>query len=226
MIIFGKQVEAPAFLHFSNLIRNRLNYRTNHQSIHQGKKTTMSRLILIRPGSTDFDDQQRIKGSLDIPLNDRGTHQAEQTADDLENIDIDVIYSAPCMSAQQTSKCVGKKHKAKIKVEDNLRNISRGLWQGKCINELKKNQPRIYKQWQERPDTVTPPNGESLQEAKLRISKCLNKISKRHNGHPIAIVIPEPMASIVAMIATGGPQVDLWQAECKCGTWEQLDWQS
>ena len=226
MFIFGKRVEATALMEIGNLIRNRLNFRNKYHIANHDRETTMSRLILIRPGSTDFDEQQRIKGSLDIPLNDRGTDQAAQTAEDLEGTKIDAIYSAPCMSAQQTSQCIAKKHNAKVKIEDNLRNISRGLWQGKCINELKKNQPRIYKQWQDHPETVTPPDGETLSDAMQRVAKCIRKISKRHNGHPIAIVIPEPMASVVAAMAKGDSHGDLWQAECKCGIWEQVDWNS
>ena len=30
----------------------------------------MVRIVLIRPGSTDFDEQGRITGTLDIPLNE------------------------------------------------------------------------------------------------------------------------------------------------------------
>lgn len=184
----------------------------------------MTRLILIRPGSTDFDDQQRIKGSLDIPLNDRGADQAEQTALDLADTYIDAIYSSPCLSARQTSQCIGKKRSTKVKIEENLRNISRGLWHGKSISELKQTQPKLYKQWQEHPESVTPPQGESLEEAKQRVAKCLKKIARRHNGHPIAIIMPEPMASIVSMMANGKKPSELWQAECKCGTWEHLEW--
>ena len=28
----------------------------------------MSQIVLIRPGSTEFDEQQRIQGTLDLPL--------------------------------------------------------------------------------------------------------------------------------------------------------------
>ena len=32
----------------------------------------MLQIVLIRPGTTDFDEQGRIQGTLDIPLNERG----------------------------------------------------------------------------------------------------------------------------------------------------------
>ncbi len=35
------------------------------------------RVLLIRPGATDFDDQGRIKGSLDMPMSERGRQQVD-----------------------------------------------------------------------------------------------------------------------------------------------------
>jgi phosphoserine phosphatase len=37
----------------------------------------MRDVILIRPGWTDFDEQDRIQGSLELPLSARGQEQVE-----------------------------------------------------------------------------------------------------------------------------------------------------
>jgi probable phosphoglycerate mutase len=63
----------------------------------------MLRIFLIRPGSTDFDQQRRIKGTLDIPLNDLGKQQGAQAAEALADTAIEIVYSAPCQSAWQTA---------------------------------------------------------------------------------------------------------------------------
>jgi len=42
-------------------------------------------LVLIRPGSTDYDVQERILGSLDIPLNAQGAAEAAETAERLRD---------------------------------------------------------------------------------------------------------------------------------------------
>ena len=42
-------------------------------TIRKGSSSlAMVHFVLIRPGSTDYDVQARIQGSLDIPLNERG----------------------------------------------------------------------------------------------------------------------------------------------------------
>ncbi len=40
----------------------------------------MPHFVLIRPGSTDYDQQGRIQGTLDIPLDDQGAEQVQQVA--------------------------------------------------------------------------------------------------------------------------------------------------
>ena len=75
----------------------------------------MLRVVLIRPGATDFDEQRRIKGSLDIPMNENGNHQVAQAADELASLGIDQIYTSPCQSAQQTADALGRRLDVKVK---------------------------------------------------------------------------------------------------------------
>ena len=47
------------------------------------KSPSVSRVLLIRPGATDFDDQGRIKGSLDMPMSERGREQVNSLTEQL-----------------------------------------------------------------------------------------------------------------------------------------------
>ena len=183
----------------------------------------MLRILLVLPGATDLDSQGRIKGSLDLPMNANGNEQARETADELSDEAIDVLYSSPCLSAQQTCEQLSRDGQIKIKVIDELRNLDRGLWHGKLIEELKESQPKVYRQWQEQPETVRPPGGETLDEAQKRVQKFLRRIRKRHKSGSISLVVPEPMASIVRSQLESVEFGDLWQAECNCGSWEAIE---
>ncbi len=181
------------------------------------------RIILVRPGSTDLDSQGRIKGSLDIPLNSNGALQARKTATELDDFEIDLIFTAPCLSAQQTAEQLSRDGAIRIKVQDELRNLDRGLWHGKSIEELKDSQPKVYRQWQEHPETVCPPGGETLERAQTRIDRAVRKIQRRYKSGTIAIVMPEPAASLLRSHLNNGNVGDLWKAECQCGGWESID---
>ena len=53
----------------------------------------MLQIVLIRPGSTDYDVQQRIQGSLDIPLNEQGWPRWPRRWSNCAARGIEVIYA-------------------------------------------------------------------------------------------------------------------------------------
>ena len=135
----------------------------------------MLRIFLIRPGSTDFDQQGRIKGTLDIPLSESGKQQAAHAAEALADTAIEIVYSAPCQSAWQTAQMLADRLDVKLKRLDTLHNLDHGLWHGMLIDDVKQRQPKVYRMWQEQPETVCPPEGETLAAARLRVQKALKR---------------------------------------------------
>jgi broad specificity phosphatase PhoE len=184
---------------------------------------SMLRIVLIRPGSTDFDDQRRIKGTLDIPLNTNGSSQASRAAEELIDSAIEAIYTAPCQSAVQTAAMLADRLNVKVKRLDSLRNLDHGLWHGKLIEEVRKTQPKVYRLWQDHPETICPPEGETLASARLRIQKALKRLTKKHKSGVIGVVIPEPLASIMRCCIARCEIGDLWKLECDSGAWEFID---
>jgi phosphoserine phosphatase len=183
----------------------------------------MLRIYLIRPGSTDFDQQGRIKGTLDIPMNANGSSQACRIAEELEGEPIEVIYTSPAQSAMQTAETLALSLKVKYKVLDKLQNLDHGLWHGKLIEEVRQRQPKVYRLWQEQPEAVCPPEGETVASAQERIRSTMKRLLKKHKTGVIAVVVPDPLASILRCCIEHSELGDLWKAECDCGRWERLD---
>ena len=75
----------------------------------------MIQLLVVRPGKTDFDDQGRIKGCLDIPLNLAGADQVAQNVREISHLPINSIYVAPSRAAVQTAEALAEACGAKIK---------------------------------------------------------------------------------------------------------------
>jgi len=179
----------------------------------------MLRIVLVRPGCTDFDQQGRIKGTLDIPLSQDGSRQAAATADQLAEFTIDTVYSAPCRSAQQTAQAVAASGRLKVKVVDDLHNVDHGLWHGKRIDEVKQTLPRVYRQGQENAESICPPQGEPIAAGRERVRRALSRVLKKHREGVICLVVPEPMASVVDSELTHSDLTDLWDNECDNGGW-------
>jgi phosphoserine phosphatase len=183
----------------------------------------MCNVVVVRPGSTLFDEQERIKGSLDMPLSASGIEQVHRIASEIAKLPISTVYCGPCESAQSTAKEIAEHTRAKWKVCECFRNLDHGLWQGKLIDELRRQQPRLFKQLQENPRSFCPPGGETVAEAEARVEKLIVKLCKKHSNETIAVVIPEPLASLIAAKLKETDLGDLWKSECDNGSWEVID---
>lgn len=182
----------------------------------------MLEIVLIRPGSTDYDTNGRIQGTLDMPLNAAGNSEVAREIEQLRDRNLEAIYCATCQPALQTAGAIAAALDVPLKKLDNMRNLNHGLWQGMLVDEVKRKHPRVYRQWQEQPELICPPEGETLGEARGRISLALKKLFKKHKRGVIGLVAPEPLASIVRYELGSGEIGDLWKAGNKHGSWESV----
>ncbi len=188
----------------------------------------MVSIALIQPGSTVFDDEGRIKGCLDFPLSTSGKDQVQRCSNELnehltdsrQHKRIDTIYCSPCSSAQETASIIAGKFRSKVRIVECFTNLNLGLWQGRTIDELKRLQPTVYRQFQANPLTFCPPCGESMEKAASRIQRMLGKLVKKHHGETVGIIVPEPLASIVRHLLNQSDIGDPWKAEHDSANWE------
>ena len=183
----------------------------------------MTRIALVRPGSTDFDRQGRITGTLDIPLDEEGREQAARAAEELRDEAVVAVYCSPCEAAQQTAAVIGKFHRLKPKTIEKLSNLDQGLWQGMLVEDIRRKHPKVFRQWQERPESVCPPEGEMLSDALARIEPVLAKLTKKHKDGVIVIVVPKPLATLIQCHLDEAELADLWKVEPPCGSWTMID---
>jgi broad specificity phosphatase PhoE len=183
----------------------------------------MLQLVLIRPGSTDYDVQERILGSLDIPLNEQGLAEAAATVEQLRDKGMEVIFSPVSQPSLQTAEVIAKALQIKLKKIERLENLNQGLWQGMLVEDVRHKQPKVYRQWQEQPENVCPPEGEMLGQADERVRNAIVKLLKRRKEGVIGLVLPEPLLSLARRFITHGVLGDLWKAPNGHGRVEVLD---
>lgn len=184
----------------------------------------MLRILLIHPGSTEYDRQGRIQGTLDIPLSEDGRRQVTHVCQELRDQKPVAIYCTPCESCEQTAETVATAFDLKPKTIDKLRNLDHGLWQGMLVEDVKTKQPKVYRQWSDQPETVCPPQGETVLAAKSRVAEVLRKLLKRHRSHEcIAIVSPEPLASVLRHVLLLDELSDFWKPGEGHASWEVIE---
>jgi broad specificity phosphatase PhoE len=181
----------------------------------------MWKVILIEPGDTTFDPQERIIGSLDLPLSAAGEQQVDEAAQRRAKLEFAAIYSAPCQAAIETATRLATPRKLRVRKIDELANVDFGLWHGKSMAELKLSQPRLYRQWSDHPEQVCPPGGETMRHAASRVERFVARLWNRRGDQPIAIVALEPLLELLvnAFAARGA---ETWKADCGTGTCRQV----
>lgn len=170
-------------------------------------------LIVIRSGATDYDRQGRIRGTLDIPLCDEGRADAARAGELLAAAAPDALYMSGSACAIETSRIVGAACGLRPHRLANLHNLDQGLWQGMLVDEIRRKQPRLHRQWQDNPWAVAPPEGELLEEACERVETALEKLVRRHPSGRVAVVVPQPLDRIVRWLVSGESMGDLWHID-------------
>ena len=93
-------------------------------------------LLLVRHGLTDWNEEGRLLGRIDVGLNARGRAQARALARSLRDIPIARVVSSPQRRAQETALPVAEVLGLSVETEAGLDEVWLGRWQGKRLDEL------------------------------------------------------------------------------------------
>lgn len=131
------------------------------------------RLLLVRHGETEWNRVARFQGGIDVPLNENGRKQAQQAAEFLKDVSIDFAVSSPMLRPKETAELILKNHPhIQLELQEKLKEINHGLWEGKLESEIKQEYADLLHQWQIAPETVQMPEGENLQQVWDRAIAC------------------------------------------------------
>ncbi|MGQ9540197.1 MAG: histidine phosphatase family protein [Armatimonadota bacterium] len=149
----------------------------------------MLRLLLVRHGETDWNQQMRFQGQTDVALNARGIEQAEAVAYRLRNEPLQAIYSSDLQRAMQTAQIVAKYHDLSPVADPDLRELSYGIWEGMSREEI------LASEWAElferyRKDSLRhrPPGAEYPEQIIERSRRMLARVRHQHSDGTVCIV--------------------------------------
>ncbi len=165
----------------------------------------MTIVAVVRPGWTDFDEQHRLIGTLELPLNARGTPQVAALIEQLRMLSVlpEVVLCGMAQPATCTADAIAAAFDLTTRKSEELSNLNQGLWQGSTIEDIGRRMPRVFNQWQEAPETICPPEGEPWEDAVDRVRRALRKPLRKFDS--LVIVASEPLASLVSSVLTGEP---------------------
>ncbi len=90
------------------------------------------KIYMTRHGQTEYNKQEIILGTTDIPLDSTGKKQAEELAEKVAALgNIDIMIVSPMKRAMQTAEFVAKRCRIDIIVDNRLREWDYGEYEGK-----------------------------------------------------------------------------------------------
>ena len=97
----------------------------------------MIKIYAVRHGETDGNKKGILQGWTDEPLNDKGRELAVVTAKALADVKFDKVYSSPLSRAYETAEIIlryNNHFKPQIEIEDRIKEIRFGEWEGLGIS--------------------------------------------------------------------------------------------
>lgn len=147
----------------------------------------MRTLHLLRHGETELSADGTFCGEIDTPLSGKGHDQAARAAAHLVGLDLEAIYVSPKIRAQATAAPTAKKLGLTPIVEDGLREIGYGEWDGRKETEIKQNDPHHYALWVSDPAVHAPPGGESGYAIAARAVPIVERVGTAHEGNVLLV---------------------------------------
>lgn len=137
-------------------------------------------IYYIRHGETAWNAEGRLQGVQDIPLNDLGRKQAVQAAhvlaglltrDGLDKTSLSFVAS-PLGRARSTMELIRRELElppADYQLDDRLREIAYGQWEGATLPECEASDPDLYARRLLDKWSVCPPGGETYAMLEKRV---------------------------------------------------------
>ena len=70
--------------------------------------TITKKILLVRHGTTEYNETDRLQGRIDNPLNGKGRGEVERLAARLEDEAIDAVFSSPLKRALETAAIINR----------------------------------------------------------------------------------------------------------------------
>ena len=137
---------------------------------------------LVRHGQTYWNKNGIMHGQFDIPLNETGIKQSKKLSVELKNEHFDLCLCSPLSRAKTTAYNILINHKnTTISFDDRLKELSKGLLEGKHLNSeklLQGEDQRFLEKFKI----------ESKKQFYSRVKEFVDEVEKKHRNKKILIV--------------------------------------
>ncbi len=164
------------------------------------------RLFMARHGQTEGAREGRFCGAIDVPLNTEGLAMAEALGRHYAATPWQAIYASPLERARRTAEPLVTRTGLTLQIDDGLREIAYGEWEGLLEVEVQAKHPQEFTSWQANPALHAPPGGETGEQIATRAMAAIERIRARYpKGGNVMLVSHKATLRIVVCRMLGVP---------------------
>ncbi|MEV1175819.1 bifunctional RNase H/acid phosphatase [Nonomuraea sp. NPDC049784] len=169
-------------------------------------------LLLLRHGETELSVERRFSGLGDAELTPNGLAQAAAAAERLsrEPYRLDVIITSPLKRAMQTAEAVAQRTGLDVEVDEDLRELDFGEWEGRTFTEVQRRWPAELATWLADPE-IAPPGGESFASTARRVQAAGERLVERYEGKTVLAVSHVTPIKMLLRLALMAPLESLYR---------------
>jgi len=149
----------------------------------------MTKLLLTRHGHVEGLQPERFRGRAELALTRQGVADAEAIAARIvRSWKPTIVYTSALQRCVVTGTIIANTCGIRAVPLDGLMDLDYGAWQMRTHDEVKAESPEAYRLWQEAPQRVRFPDGESLQDLLARTADVLRLVLERHPSATVVLV--------------------------------------
>ena len=148
----------------------------------------MTRLLLVRHGITEYNNDRRFMGHSDIGLSPVGRQQVERLSNYLKDEKIDAVYASDLTRTMISAQIIIGKRNLSIIPCPELREVNYGTCEGLTFGEISRDYPDVAEKCIHFTLELEFPRGERFREFIDRSSKFLERLKKHKSTDTILVV--------------------------------------
>mgnify|MGYP005761283331 CR=1 FL=1 len=175
-------------------------------------------IYMIRHGETEWNRIHKVQGHTDIPLNEYGRHLAEETAEGMKEIPLDLGYTSPLLRARETAEIIIGSRDIPLYDEERIKEIGFGRYEGMYTGgENKDAQGEAFNRFfSDTAHYIPPEDAETVEQLYERTGDFLKEICAREDLADKNILVSTHGAAMTALLnrIKGNLSVaDFWKDE-------------
>ena len=182
------------------------------------------RIWFVRHGETEWNRTKRYQGYSDIPLNETGRRQAQDTAALLANEPLMAVYASDLSRAVETAEAIAQPHGVQVQQKPELRELHFGLWEGLRYEQIMEKWADELSLMYEHPEKGCAPEGEGFSELAKRAWPALQAIREAHQEEEaIAVVAHGGTIRVLLCLLQEKSLQQLWDVAIEHGQATRID---